>query len=679
MNTALSTICARLPLVRLTSWLVWFVAHGVLIGNFLLAQTPATVAFKNGTTISVKLLDADFALANRSGTEGELTRIPWSQIKTVVFAARPGDSELEEVLRAIAALNSPDYHLREQAENWLLQLPYLGNYRPQLQAETNNPSLELRYRAARILKQFDRSRSSSTRGRSPVMSPAAESDVVILKSGRPRLSKPRNEGTLKFSWRDERHEVPLNELDRIVVAQPALVPENAGTAFRNRVRITQDLEGADAWEGIPELLFAQDYGAHPLEPFMIVDDTFAQTGIRFFSEGDNQIILADVSNVSATGPTLKSLCVFDTPRSRRTFSGKIRVSFCVPGLPDVPATVQAVGLSLAIIDNPKDMVMEAYDVDGRIIATVEAGGNRTQFFGLESEIPIAYVEIKLNEHLQTLEREIDKTYSLQSFRNSPPQPAISYLNRRPEYAVRLRTGEVFFVPELDWQGTELRVTSGQLPTFAVPFAELAAIQGPDVNWREPSPDTLTCFAKLASGSVLQVNPLAGYSAIRQPDWQFPSSEQVALWWPQDELRYPRDEDFDEPNKAALVFPTCRKLLPRLEISDREILWSSESATVRYPELLPTIKPIYADENEKVVPRFTSLLLANSRETQVPSVWFRPHEQLATPYLLLRNGERFDLTEMFQLQKIDATSLTLVGPGERTLTIKWSEVAMLKLW
>ncbi len=660
-------------------WVVWLLHVPLLAALFhpaaSLGQIPVTLVYQNGTTVFVELVDEAFPGIDEA--TGEPRPIPWSEIRCVIFRKAAGSSEREIVATAIAKLDAADYQEREEAETKLLQLPTLQNYRGLLQAELDHPSLEKRYRVARILKQIDRSRSTTARTRSPRPALATEQDFVRLKTGQTRILKLAQQ-RIACRWRGQVIQLATDQLERIVSGWPKLAADVDATPRMNRVQVVQASEQANDWRDAPEWNFAVDRGGFSLEPFHLVQDEFVDRGVRLFSERNFQVIVADISNVTNDGPVLKSLCVYDGEKSRRIFSGRIRVSFCLPDLPEIPATVDAVGFQLAIIDNPKDVVMDAYDAEGRIITRIEAGGERNQFFGLRSEIPIAFVEMKLNEHLQTLDRDIDKSYSLQTFRHSSPRPATTYVNRRPDYAVRLRSGEVWFVPELAWDDGALRIDDAVWGPVEIPLAEIAAIQGPESPWREPSSRASGCFVKLADGSIFKCDPQDGlFVSTRQPLWRVRADNVEAIWFPKDELRYPREDDFSETWQVVLVFPTCRWLLPELKVTPRDIAWDTRRGELKLPELLPTIKEAYTRENDLVTPRFDSFALVGSRETQSPSVWFAPVRSASQPMVLLRNGERFDLAAHFKLAAVDGDALVLTDADGLTWKIKWSEVALVK--
>lgn len=660
-------------------WFVWLVHVPMLAVIFLpmasLGQVPATLVCQNGTTAFVELVDD--ALPGIDEATGEPRPLPWSEIRCVIFRKTAETSEREIVAAAISKLDAADYREREDAEAKLLQLPTLQSYRGLLQAELDHPSLEKRYRVARILKQIDRSRSATSRTRSPRPALGTEQDIVRLKTGQTRMLK-LGQQQIACRWRGQVIQLATDQLERIVTGWPKLTADVDANPRSNRVQVVQTGEQANDWRDAPEWNFAVDRGGFSLEPFHLVHDEFVDRGVRLFSEPNFQVIVADISNVTNDGPVLKSLCVYDAEKSRRIFSGKIRVSFCLPDLPEIPAAVDAVGFHLAIIDNPKDVVMDAYDAEGRIITRIEAGGERNQFFGLRSEIPIAFVEMKLNEHLQTLDRDIDKSYSLQTFRHSSPRPVATYLNYRPDYAVRLRSGEVWFVPALAWDGSALRINDPVWGPMEISRAEIAAIQGPATPWREPSPRASGCFVKLADGSIFKCDPRDGlFVSERQPSWRVRADEVEAIWFPKDELRYPREDDFSETWQVVLVFPTCRWLLPELKVTPREIAWDARRGEIRLPELLPTIKEVHARENDLVTPRFDSFSLVGSRETQSPSVWFAPVRSASQPMVLLRNGERFDLNTRFKLAAVDGDALELTDADGLTWKIKWSEVALVK--
>ncbi|MEQ1904602.1 MAG: hypothetical protein ABL888_10480 [Pirellulaceae bacterium] len=655
---------------------VMFLAiHWPVVG---LTQSPVTVVLKNGSTLSgqTTLESLEFnSIAKQSATQEQ---IQLADVAAIVLGRKTDASELEKISRAIARLDSPLYEEREASEQFLATNSMLPMFRSMLESEKNHVSLEKRHRVGRILKQLDNLGGNLPRNSPPRNSTSSNFDVIQTKAGK-RLVGKLNEAPFPFIWQKKELQIPFAEIQRILFAVP--VPPLASAAKVDRVpslTVSQSLTDNPAWTSVPVLNFNQDHGGNALDQYMYVDDEFVDKGVRFFGDNDNRIVVSDLSVASDSGPAPRSICVFDTTKARRVFDGVIRVSFCVPGMPEVPAAVNQVGFQLAWIDHPKDLLLEAYDALGNLIATVEAGGERTQFFGLQSSIPIARVQVIQNSHLGVLGREVDRTYALMNFRVSGPQPIAGILNRTNHFQIRLKSGDLLCSPTWQWEGDSVKLAFEGLPEQSFAFQDIAAITLPKSLWNSKSTDKAAWMVKRRDGTALQVNPGEQITSTRMPDWKIPLAEVEAFWSQHDVLRVPRHSDFEKPDSKVIVFPTCRLAVPEIKFAAEGLAWELPAAKVLLPEQMPNIKKTFVEESQKLVPDVPTFSYEGSQDRQFPSVWLAQPKVDNPPQLVLKNGEKFNLLETFSIKNIDNSGVNLTGPQQVALAISWDEIAALHL-
>ncbi len=653
-------------------------ALALLCPGICMAQVPVTIVMKSGSTISgeTTLDSLEFnSITKQSATQ---ERIQLGDVATIVLGRKTDASEIEEISRAIAKLDSTIYSEREESEQYLAKNNMLPMFRSLLESEKNHVSLEKRHRVSRILKQLDNTGGNSPRNPPPRNSTSSNFDIVQTKAGN-RLVGKLEDAPFPFIWQKNNLQIPFAEIQRIMIgtAVPPIVPtpENAG---ERTVTVSQTMTDNVAWNSVPVLNFNQDHGGNALDQYMYVDDEFVDKGVRFFGVNDNRIVVSDLSVTSDSGPAPRSICVFDAAKSRRVFDGVIRVSFCVPGMPEIPAAVNQVGFVLAWIDHPKDLLLEAHDAFGNLIATVEAGGERTQFFGLQSSIPIAAVQVIQNPHLGVLGREVDRTYALMNFRNSIPQPIAGFLNRSPHYQVRLKSGDLLCSPSWQWEGDSVKLTCPGLPEKAISFQEIAAITLPKSNWKSDVANGIGWMVRRRDGTVLQVKPGEQIFATRMSEWQIPIADIEAFWSQQDILRLPRQSDFENPESKVIVFPTSRLVVPEVKFGAQELAWDRAAAKVLLPEQMPNIKKTFVEESQKLVPDVPTFSYEGAKDRQFPSIWLTRPNARNTPQLVLKNGEKFNLLETFSIKNIDNSGISLAGPQQLVLTVSWEEVAALHL-
>ena len=624
------------------------------------SQTPVTVVLKSGSTLRGETTLASFEFNSIAKQSSVQEQLQLADIVSIVLGRKTDASELEKISRAIAGLDSPLYGEREESEQFLISNNMLPMFRSMLESEKNHVSLEKRHRVGRILKQLDNLGGNAPRNSPPRNSTSSNFDVIQTKAGK-RLVGKLQEAPFPLIWQKNEVQIPFAEIQRIMLGAP--IPPFASAQKVDGVpslTVSQTLTDNPVWTSVPVLNFNQDHGGNALDQYMYVDDEFVDKGVRFLGVGDNRIMVSDLSVSSDTGPAPRSICVYDPTKGRRVFDGIIRVSFCVPGMPEIPAAVNQVGFQLAWIDHPKDLLLEAYDAMGNLIATVEAGGERTQFFGLQSSIPIARVQVVQNPHLGVLGREVDRTYALMNFRISGPQPIGGILNRSNNFQIRLKSGDLLCSPTWQWKGDSVKLACPGLPEQNVAFQDIAAITMPKSLWTSAPTDKATWMVKRRDGTVLDVTPGEQLASTRTPNLKIPVAEIEAFWSPRDSLRLPWHGDFEKPDSKVIVFPTCRLVVPDVRLAAEGLAWDLPAANVLLPEQLPNIKKAFAEESQKLVPDVPTFSYEGSQDRQYPSVWFARPKIDNSPQLVLKNGEKFNLMETFSIKNIDNSGVSLMG-------------------
>jgi len=113
----------------------------------------------------------------------------------------------------------------------------------------------------------------------------------------------------------------------------------------------------------------------------------------------------------------------------------------LPNQTTVPAGVYEIGLFIARSNHSRDFLLEAYNVDGELLAAVEATDQSCVFSGVKANEPITKVRVLSNPYLFRLDRTPDEDFAIDSVCFSPPAPVSIPTDSRPG-VIRLKNGDL---------------------------------------------------------------------------------------------------------------------------------------------------------------------------------------------------------------------------------------------
>lgn len=132
--------------------------------------------------------------------------------------------------------------------------------------------------------------------------------------------------------------------------------------------------------------FERSPSGEPLKPGQRVGRMFVPWGVILEAEDEGSYVAIDPYQVR--GRSWGQSCCNHRPRWR----GTMRIRFCVPGQPDQPAGVRRVGLWIAAVF-PGGTTLRALGLDGTVLKEIQTRTEGHDFLGLESNVPIARVEV----------------------------------------------------------------------------------------------------------------------------------------------------------------------------------------------------------------------------------------------------------------------------------------------
>ncbi len=661
---------------------LFFAALPIPASSLVAAQEPDPVRLRVITTAGESFL-ADFedsAIVFRGVLEGGQateTTLKLSDLASLKLVSAPEDSSVAKVAELVAQLGHPEWLKREAAESELKKVLQRPEVKEQLQTASGHPSLEIRYRATRLL--------SGASGGTILAARRWEYDTALLRDGRILNG---NAGAILGRGTRDGKPVDLGRTGLLALYSPSPVPAEsptpqAGSRLFHRFRqLPADFQ----------IDFETGVGGRTLVQGATLDREFLGSGLlldaRFSGEPSASGVLlvsAYTFNFENKPVGRNSVCVSRNVNALQTrFKGITELRFCEPWEASAPAGVNRVGLFAARNDGPLAFVMQAFNEDGHLLAEVEANEERCPWFEVESGEPVARVRFRANPFALQLNQTIDEDYALDNLAWSQPVPVLP-VETGEQGLVRLRNGDLLAVTEIVPGDGEVAVRdpatrairnipNDQIAWWAAPQVRLPADAESDRGW----------FVLLPDRSVLAVK-WKGDGLVRVRDGQpVESGSYAALWSGRGPLRFPVAGDHQFGDQVA-VFPGVRLACEEFRLSRQGIGWTGEAVTTLHqPVMISRIGNVPADPtggnlaaDPRPVPESDSVSWDETENWKLPSIWFQSPQtpNRKTGSLALRNGEKFAFGEgaSFSLQSSGGAGIELVDQNGKAVDISWDEV------
>ena len=634
-----------------------------------------TINLSSGTVVVVEAPDQaiDWKTIDRKGDFEKVT-INLSQVAKIDLTDRPASVQILRVKKLLSDLDSDEYHVRVAAQNELSQPTVGRRFKELIEAELTNDSLEVRSRVRQVLKSFEKA--------SEIDKP--EYDLLYLKDGRVLVGDV-GEFVLKCKYRDQDLSLKREFLRRITKTVDSNETVKEGPVFGQMLHRHID----DFFKNPDRFIdFETDQQGNELKSGAEVSQVFSSRGVIFEAEAKDYIGVSGFPLKFQDFPTGgNSVCPIDQSGGyTKKFRGVIRISFCKPGLPDAPAAVHEFGLFASRIDNPRDLILEAYNADSQMIACVEATDQAMVFLGVRSNQPIAFVRVLSNPYLFDVTRRIDETYVIDHvWFGEPVGLDDAKLARVGDQlgTLVLQDGSILSVEDIRFTDNGVQVFEPQMKrrmTFSmdevhsVRFGvqqKLKLVSNTSSQLRMPNPASDRWAVMLDDGSVLAATPGETFRPELLEDVELGEDQVVGFWAMRDHLRFPIAGDF-EKGKHVLVFPTCR-IATEVKLADNEVSWKKGSKIEQ---------PIFAGEpTEDVTPQFNRFVFDRRLESQMPTVWLRK-PSVGNPdwgSIDLVDGQKIVLGSEngFSIQSMNDQQLTIVGMDGVEVRLPMAQVYSIK--
>lgn len=632
------------------------------------------VLYRNSTELTATLPSStiDWVTVSKNGNLID-QEIELAEIKSLTLSRRKSSELIGQVRQNINRLGDTNYVVRENAE--LELATHGGQFKHLLKQMEDSPSMEIRHRVGRLLKGFSKRNY-----------PPLSLDTLILANGRTLEGEARN-FSLAGEYRGAQITLDRNMVAKLFQKKPTVNEPGdqdgivAPSPDRQPVKTEIFHKHTDFFHPDQrEFKFETNANGKPFLNRDRVDTAFVDDGLLFRNEQPGYVGISVFSFRKFGGQPVdgKSVGLYGRNRGSGQFKGFMEIRFCVPGKPNTPAGVKEVGLFIGRVEHSRDIVMEAYNAQGNVLATVEATDQQFVFAGVKSNELITRLRIFSSPWLKKLSREIDDDFAIDTLRMSAPiavQSVGGSQKQRPR--IVLTNGDSFSTGSViaNGEGDLLTYVSG-VSKLAVQFTlkqdELASVHLSSAASAENS----QWKAMLEDGSVVNVSPGKTMASKLLND-DFLKDDLVALWKGSSPARYPIDGDW-KSDQALVVFPTCRIQIDPFTLGDRAVSWTTKKK-IQQMLMLGREDPNTKENREDPTPSETSFAYANTKAVQLPTFWNRQPLTNApgrdTGVVELTDGQRFLFGDgkPFQFDRLKNREIRLTWMEENPVNIPLKNV------
>ena len=613
-----------------------------------------TVHFRSGTSLTGTVVEPEITWTTIA-PNGAVSYRNYSinQIASLKFSESESSAQLVMVRQLVNRLGDSDFHQRESAEQTLMEIG--GQYRSVIESLADHPSYEVRHRLQRLFKAFKETESVPR-----------DLDVLKLKNGG-SFEGEASEFTLNFEAYGKKFILNRSSVAKLTAGNPAAISPVDDAAKPVNVKLFHRFKDFNSPEQ-KELRFDLQADGKPFPLKTKLNDVFVSDGLRMRSKLPGYV---GSSPFSFKYPDLPvgglSVGLLGQERGR-DYKGVMEITFCEPGNANVPAGVHEFGTFIAKVSSRRDIIMEAYDSQGQLLATVEATDQRCVFAGVKSNQLITKLVILSNPYLEKLERVIDIDFAIDTMRFSKPIPARVF---SPETSrlVLMENGD-----RLDWAG--MNMTGDDQLQLAIdkigPEQTKLSVPLKDVRslaLGRSSKSSNQWQALLEDGSRINVRPGKTFRSD-QFGLSLDAKDFVAVWPAATPPRLPETGDF-KGGSPVIVFPTCR-------LRTKTVTFSSDRLSWKVAEKLQ--QPLQLgdrDSDDDPTPSQTAFKYADTLANQLPTIWNKPPNVLAEgkSFIYLVDGQRLAIGDAgdFKIKTIDQRSVKVTRQEGKPIEIPLENV------
>ncbi len=642
----------KLPILSV----IWALGLWGLIGRRVAGQDDYLVTLRDGTILrtQINLGSIPWSRVDANGSVSA-DQLRFETVRKLELARVPASRQLIEVRKHLANLQSDNYHARNQAEAALLQVG--SQFIDVLTAASGAPNAEVRYRVGRVLRQLQSKDAKRI---------DADFDLVTLASGEV-ISGDLEFETLQVDFRGKAFQLTRDAIFRIVRAPSTVAPED------HRAWTTQAFsKNAEQFFQSGEVHINFDSGRlnESFAKFEDIHASYVFRGVRLRGDcGEEPATIVTAGFAVDQGRSKKNSAATMMTRNSKKYLGAVQVDFCEPGLANIPASVHRVGCFIALVDHPRDFILDAYSADHQIVASAEAL-EKAAFVGVESAIPIAYVRVQPNRNLQLDPAEQDQNFVIDDLTFDTPV-ATADVAVADQAILWTVDGSRLICSTLEFDGNAFVARSksplasdGSNPPFSLSRNDVAAL----TFWLGPRTARSTAlWGYFADGSFLPLTVQGEILSSRDFDqWTIDRTELAGVCGGNTTLRFPLTEDLAS-TQTVIVRPAERWLVPQVQIGADGVSWDPAAAQLR---------EVFKLENSSHAADAT----AQFALADAPSIWWNTPSEPASGlgWVHTLDGCKFTLNGSSQIaiEKLEQEALTLSRYGQ-SIRIPWSEVVAVQ--
>lgn len=633
------------------------------------------ISLQTGTviTVDVKTPTIKWTRVSDSGESSEET-IAIADLKRVILSESPVGKKVETIRQLIANLADDSYQKRENAEEKLSEPETAGQFMEMLQANLDHPKFEVRYRIQRILQKLE-DQDSTVREN--------QFDKLFFNNG---TTAEGDLGNLSLDLLYRGRPLILQREQIAMISTPSDIPALDSNDKKIDVQIFH--KPLNIFYRVDQTIinFEKSPNGEELRRPADVSQTFIPVGLKLGTEQKGFIGISGYG--FKFGPEKRasgnSICVYETVGTySKRFKGIMEISFCLPNQGSSPAGVMEFGMQMARVNHSRDFIVEAYNADNQLLASVESSDEPCVFSGIKSTQPIAKIRILSNPYLFRIDRAIDEDYAVDSICFSKPVP-INSLAPQDQPSVTLNNGDLLKTNKIKLSGpAAISINPVGEQNFKIEFDEIRSINFNHSFQKDPQSFTRlrpkrvldSWTAMISDGTILFIEPGIPMTSTLFPKVRLELEMLTGMWLTRNPSRFPMKSDF-EKGKNVIVFPTCRIIPELVSFVDYGFLWDK-----RAEKVIQDLK-IEGDEKDQddPTPNMDRITYETASAESSPTVWLKPPRSIKASQgrIILADGQQLALNGnlKFQLVNIQEDTIT-ISIGKETATIPLDQIQIIE--